>query len=339
MVHFTPDLMTSPLERDAWVQDNERGIALAADGDWAAASEAFAAAADALAHALALDGSDTREPLALVLSNLAQAYFHAGRVDDAMWQAERTCALRVAIDGDDGMPVARARMDLAVMLASTGRFDQATPLVQHAVSAIDHHDGGEDAHAATILENAARIALAAGHAADAEPLLRRLLALLDTSAPATTRAERLLARVEQVRAGRHLANAATATERRVGPGPDVAGLRDTDADMARIGEWDDLPLRDAVAVTDKLLRTTPSGVPLLSEMDDVVLPSPTPESPAPAHADRGAGERGRRGPEERRLFVLPEPEPEPSQSNRVLVLIIAGVVVLGGGAAAFLLLR
>ena len=32
-----------------------------------------------------------------------------GRIDDAMLQAQRACALRVAIAGEDGMPVARAR--------------------------------------------------------------------------------------------------------------------------------------------------------------------------------------------------------------------------------------
>ncbi|WP_396208672.1 hypothetical protein, partial [Gemmatimonas sp.] len=75
MAIFSSDNTAAPSGRDAWLHDNERGLTLAADGDWAEASEAFAAAADCLARALPSDSRGAHEPLALVLSNLAQALY------------------------------------------------------------------------------------------------------------------------------------------------------------------------------------------------------------------------------------------------------------------------
>lgn len=181
-----------------WTHDNDRGLSLAADGAWAEAAAAFQAAADALAQDLPLR-SATHEPLALVLGNLAHAHFKAGRMDEALQHAQRTCALRVAIAGEDGMPVARARMDLAVMLASCGRGEEAMMLVQRAIAAIEHRVGDEDARLAIVLENAARIALALGSPANAEPLLLRLHALLHAHGLSTGRADKLLAKVAEVR--------------------------------------------------------------------------------------------------------------------------------------------
>ncbi|GAB1344981.1 hypothetical protein MASR1M101_41080 [Gemmatimonas sp.] len=268
---------------DSWRRDNERGLALAADGDWSEASEAFAAAADSLARSLPSDTRGVHEPLALVLSNLSQAYFRVGRVDDAMQQAQRACALRVAIAGEDGMPVARSRMDLAVMLATAGRLEEATALVQRAIAGIEHRVGEEDARLSIVLENAARIALAAGNPANAEPLLIRLHALLDAHELSTSRAELLLGRVAHARARQAavessptLSTVAAADE----PAHSLAAFDDDDAlsrvyahaTIAEQEEWEDQPLRDAVAVTDILLRTTPSGVP-------IIPPSPTLEPP------------------------------------------------------------
>ena len=88
----------------------------------------------------------------------------------------------------------------AVMLAAAGRGDEAMALVQRAIAGIEHRVGDEDARLATVLENGARIALAAGHPANAEPLLLRLHALLDAHELSTARADTLLARVAAVRA-------------------------------------------------------------------------------------------------------------------------------------------
>jgi tetratricopeptide (TPR) repeat protein len=184
--------------QSGWSHDNDRGLTLAADGAWPEAAAAFQAAADALAQDLPLRPA-THEPLALVLGNLAHACFKAGRMDDALQHAQRTCALRVAIAGEDGMPVARARMDLAVMLASCGRGEEAMTLVQRAIAAIEHRVGDEDARLAIVLENAARIALALGSPSNAEPLLLRLHALLHAHELSTGRAEKLLAKVAEVR--------------------------------------------------------------------------------------------------------------------------------------------
>lgn len=264
-----------------WQEDNARGLALAAESEWAEASEAFAGAADALARALPAD-TTAHEPLAMVLGNLAQAYFRAGRLDDAIQQAQRTCALRVALTGEDGMPVARARMDLAVMLAAGGRLDEAMALVQRAIASIEHRVGDEDARLAIVLENAARIALAAGAPANAEPLLLRLHALLDAHGLSTARAEQLLTRIADVRA--HQADDTTSPSAQAAPvsDPPIADVPASDVPVRDVPasddfaafldssllpdeDWEDQPLRDAVVLTDVLLRSTPSGVPVIPD--------------------------------------------------------------------------
>ncbi|WP_434480919.1 tetratricopeptide repeat protein [Gemmatimonas sp.] len=307
MPDFFANDISSRFGPEGWMQDNDRGLALAADGDWGEACEAFAAAADALARSL----PSTRghhEPLALILSNLAQANFRVGRLDEALQHAQRVCALRVAIAGEDAMPVARARMDLAVLLASRGRVDEARTLVQRAIYAVEHHVGEDDARLAIVLENAARIALVAGSPANAEPLLIRLHALLDAHDMSTTRAEQLLARVATARsrqqrhaaAERPVATVALETpETQSAFEGDLESRVYAHASIEAHDEWDDQPLRDAVAVTDVLLRTTPCGVPL--------IPVSTPIEPPSAHCRRDGRPRRHSGPLRRLRQLLVRP--------------------------------
>jgi hypothetical protein len=244
-------------EREGWREDNTRGLSLAALAEWDEAAAAFAAAADVLARR-APDNS-SHDALALILGNLAQASFRAGRTDDALEHAQRACALRVALTGEDAMPVARQRMDLAVMLGAVGRLDEAQALLHRAIAAAERHVGDDDARLVVMLENAARLALAAGRPANAEPLLRRLHRLLTVHGMSTDRADRLLAMVAAVRA-RAETNRTDASRAEVA----VYAHASID-DQAALEEWDDQPLRDAVAVTDGLLRTTPLGVIMIQE--------------------------------------------------------------------------
>lgn len=255
-------------EHDGWMEDNTRGLSLAAAADWEEAAEAFAAAADVLARR----APDVRshDALALVLGNLAQACFRAGRTEDALLHAQRACALRVALAGEDAMPVARERMDLAVMLGASGRLDEAQSLIQRAIAAAERHVGDEDVRLVVMLENAARLALAAGAPANAEPLLLRLHALLDAHGMSTDRADRLLAMVAAVRAradanreeATTVADASHGVKAEVGVAVYAPALIDDQAAVTQwaMAQWDDQPLRDAVAITDILLRATPSRV-------------------------------------------------------------------------------
>jgi tetratricopeptide (TPR) repeat protein len=243
-------------ERDGWMEDNTRGLSLAALAEWDEAAEAFAAAADVLARR-APDAS-SHDAMALILGNLAQACFRAGRTDDALEHAQRACALRVALTGEDAMPVARQRMDLAVMLGAVGRLDEAQALVQRAIAAVERHVGDDDARLVVMLENAGRLALAAGTPENAEPLLLRLHALLAVHGMSTDRADRLLAMLAAVRAQ---AKANPDASR----GEVTASARASIDDKAALEEWDDQPLRDAVVITDGLLRTTPLGVIVVQE--------------------------------------------------------------------------
>ena len=262
-------------EHDDWMDDNTRGLSLAAAAEWDEATEAFAAAADVLARRA--PDVNSHDALALILGNLAQACFRAGRTDDALQHAQRACALRAAIAGEDAMPVARARMDLAVMLGASGRLSEAKALIQRAIAAAERHVGDDDVRLVSMLDNAARLALADGDPASAEPLLLRLHALLDAHGMSTFRADRLIDRIEPLRtranmlrdpaqradvaaAESALAAALTDAERAAGAEQAVYAHASV-TEQAEHAEWeDDQPLRDAVAVTDVLLRTTPPGV-------------------------------------------------------------------------------
>lgn len=306
-----------PQTHERWQDHNRRGLAFAAAADWGEAADAFAIAAEALA-------SDTgeltpHEPLALVLGNLAQACFRAGRMDEALTHSRRACALRVALTGEDGMPAARARMDLAVILATANHRDEAMALIQRAIAAVERHAGEEDPRLAVVLENAARIALSVGAVANAEPLLLRLHALLALHGESTEIADQLLASIANVRTlqgapQRVVQQAASqeaslaeslATPHAAHPGdgstttlveaievvppeeplPPAIAISNTptapiseSVDIGPLGfpnvttaEWDDQPLRDAVALTDVLLRTTPSGVPAISSLPEPLV--------------------------------------------------------------------
>lgn len=298
MVDQLMDVGDVRLSHERWQDHNRRGLAFAAAADWVEASDAFAAAAASLSD----DPAELtpHEPLALVLGNLAQASFRAGRTDEALNHAQRACALRVALTGEDSMPAARTRMDFAVMLATAGRRDEAMQLVQRAIAAVENHVGEEDQRLTVVLENAARIALSAGAAGSAEPFLLRLHALLALHEESTQSADRLLARIADVRAAQSLPQSLPSSLPQQHPGTraqDIApavpaipeepveepvempavptasavpafvlqDVPDGEAHLVNVGEWDDQPLRDAVALTDVLLRTTPSGVPAIAD--------------------------------------------------------------------------
>jgi hypothetical protein len=179
----------------AWLAENSRGLAAAATGDWAEAVEAFATAAELATG----DDASTHDALALVLNNLAQASFRAGQLDDGIRHAQRACALRAALAGEDAITVARARADLAVMLGAVGRSDEGRALTARAVAGIERIAGDEDVRLCSVLENAARLAVAAGQLSSAEPLLLRLHALLAIHDLPTTTADTLLAHIAQHR--------------------------------------------------------------------------------------------------------------------------------------------
>jgi Flp pilus assembly protein TadD len=209
MIEFGTVPHREALARSAWSYNNDQGLAHAAEGEWSLAVEAFEAAVDVLTRDEPMRTA-THEPLALVTGNLAQAAFRAGRLADALHHAQRTCALRTAITGEDGMPVARARMDLAVMLATAGRGEEALALIQRAIAAIEHHVGSEDIRVAVVLENTARIALALGDPSNAEPVLLRLHALLRAHERSTEPADTLLARTAEARGVPHTSIPASA---------------------------------------------------------------------------------------------------------------------------------
>ena len=189
-------------ERDAhtaselWPDANARGLALAAVGAWTEAVDAWTLAVDEIAAA---EDTGSLDALALLLNNLAHASFRAGRVDDGIRHAQRTCALRAALLGDDAIAVARARADLAVMLGAAGRADEGLVVIARAIAGVELAAGDDDHLLLTLIENAARLAMAAGQPSTAEPHLIRLHALFAAHDESTHPADVLLARLTEYR--------------------------------------------------------------------------------------------------------------------------------------------
>ena len=242
---------------DGWSDENARGLGYAAVGAWVDAIDAFTIAEDAVASRADMV---SHEAHALVLNNLAQACFRGGRVEDGIRHAQRACSLRAALLGEDAIAVARARSDLAVMLGSAGRAAEGLALIGRSIASIELHAGDEDLRLSDVLENAARLAIAAGTPSTAEPYLLRLHALLAVHDLPTYAADVLLARVSSYR--RHSANAIPLMT--VEPVTDfvtepVVAHAPVALNATAEAALDDQPLFDAVLVTDALLRSTPTS--------------------------------------------------------------------------------
>lgn len=262
MIGLSNDEHASRAYRDDWSGDNARGLAYAAVGSWSDAADAFAQAAEAVESP---QDVSSHEALALVLNNLAHACFRANRADEGIRYAQRACSLRAALLGEDALSVARARADLAVMLGSVGRAHEGLQLIGRAITSIERTAGDEDLRLSTALENAARLAMAAGEPSTAEPYLLRLHALLAEHELPTDAADALLARVAA-----HRTSAV--------PFVDDAALED-----------DDEPLRDAVQLTDLLLRTTPTHVKAIDVPADIdVVREPAVHATQPVDDDQAA---------------------------------------------------
>lgn len=197
VMHASTEFESAPSDSlRAWQDENARGLSFAAVGAWSDAVIAFSAAVEA---ASLPGGVESHEALALVLGNLAQACFCAGDREQGVQHAQRACALRVALFGEDASTVARARSDLAVMLGSMGRANEALALTGRAISGIERSIGDEDIALIAVLENAARLAMAAGEPSTAEPYLLRLFSLRELHGLDTAVASELLSRVAAAR--------------------------------------------------------------------------------------------------------------------------------------------
>jgi tetratricopeptide (TPR) repeat protein len=205
----TPFISDDP-SRDAfrdWESANETGVSLCAEGRWPDAQQAFR---DAVAIAPAF--ADAPAVHAVVLSNLAQADFRLGDTASALANARRALSARlIACDDDLDAPMARIRADLSVYLAASGAFDEAAAALEAARLALEWRYGDEDDRLVTVLENEARIALAAGRPAVAEPALLRLHALLAESGHDPDRLSHLFALVDVSRRPAEGAERAEAT--------------------------------------------------------------------------------------------------------------------------------
>ncbi len=281
--------------RTTWHDENSRGVFHAGASAWTEAAAAFSAALETISS------SEPSEPvshdaLALVLGNLAGACFHAGRPDEGIRHAQRACALRVALVGEDAVAVARARSDLAVMLCATGRADEASALIGRAIAGIERSAGDEDARLIPVLENAARVAMVLAQPASAEPYLLRMHALLAAHDLPVSRAEALLARVAEARGARGVCDSRAPESPAAAPDLLVAAPVAVDQEWQR-AELDEPPVaqqeqameqdEQAMEQEEQAIEQPYGGV----ELEIVgVLPLPTPDSSPSVHGDSGASE-------------------------------------------------
>jgi tetratricopeptide (TPR) repeat protein len=247
----------------SWSDHNTRGLALASDGAWEEATYAFSSAAESLASE---NDVASHEALALVLNNLAHGSFRVGRVDDAITYAQRACTIRVALFGEDAIVVARARTDLAVMLAANGRADEAMSLVIRAIAGIERTAGDESLHLQYALENAARLAMSVGQPSSAEPHLLRLHALLGAHELPTDRADALLAGVSQHRANARVSfGLATVEAPEEQAAPDAESVPDdielTEDDTTLVTTR---PSNDILGIDFDLVELTPAHSPAIT---------------------------------------------------------------------------
>lgn len=182
--------------RTDWRDDNGQGLSHATAGEWLRATESFHKAVQGLTRISgAMDfGSDEQDALGLTIANLAHAAFRAGRTLEALDYAQQAIEVRSEVSGAGSMPVLRARMDRAVMLATAGHLSSAQRELADVINGIESHGGLQDARLAVPLENAARVALALGEQETARAFATRLRDVLAMHGLATSRATRLLDR-------------------------------------------------------------------------------------------------------------------------------------------------
>ncbi|MEP6834923.1 MAG: tetratricopeptide repeat protein, partial [Gemmatimonas sp.] len=165
---------------DAWRAFNAEGLALAHQGRWVDATRVFEEALavfdvpDVEGRVTSVAKDDARARLML---NIGQCQFHLGAFEESRRFAERSCALRVSLYGEESLVVARTRGDLAVILGASGHTDEAMSLLERAVLAVERKRGDESAHLLPLLTNAARL-LARSAPDRARPYISRLKALL-----------------------------------------------------------------------------------------------------------------------------------------------------------------
>lgn len=216
---------------EQWISANAEGLAFAAEGNWHSAAQAFLDSLDALERLLNAGGitraayDDAR---ARLLLNVGQSYFHVNNWADAQRYAERSCAIRVGLYGEDSLVVARTRGDLAVIVGAAGHHDESISLLERAVSAVERKGGAQSAHLIPLLGNAAKL-LARRAPTLATPYINRLDAV-----QSALRAREL---------NTHIAPSAI-PEHTFEGGPSSVSS-------------DDHLLRSAIAQTVDLLRTTP----------------------------------------------------------------------------------
>lgn len=242
-----------------WQEENAVGLRMAADARWHDAADAFERAASTVDDTGERASSDRAMARAVVLANLSQACFHAGRLDDAVRLAQQSCEARVASAGEDSLTVARARADLAVVLSAAGRDAEACDAAASAVRIADAVLDADDLQLSPLLDTMARVALAGGRLAAAEPPLLRLHALLADQQQPTGDVEWMLELVAQSRQADDLHFTMVGATHVVAlvDGPDEAAEADiAEADVAGAAE-----VVDPVALID-VVDTPPLDTPL-----------------------------------------------------------------------------
>lgn len=197
VTHSASASVLTPVSNNSdWHSANDIGMRYAAAENWHAAHTAFLTA---IASAPAY--RDAPATHAVLLGNLAQSRFHCGDTAGAVETARGALVARL-ISCDDGAdaPMSRSRADLAVYLAAGGQHAEARRTLAQAREGLEAQFGTHDSRLISILENEARLAIAAGDSDAAEAPLSRLQTILAASGDDASRLAPLLARINDATA-------------------------------------------------------------------------------------------------------------------------------------------
>ncbi len=154
-----------------------------AEGDVPEALASYRRALQLRERAAEQDASPaTQGAIAATLTSIAALEVQLGASAAAEAALRRALAIRTAAFGDGDVRTGQSASNLALLLAAEGRYDEAEPLYQQAIRALEQPPGAHDGDLATVLDNYAALLADAGRADDAAATSARAAVLRATGA-------------------------------------------------------------------------------------------------------------------------------------------------------------
>lgn len=131
--------------------------------------------------------SGANQTVAILIENMANAYFMRKEYDQAITQLEEVLAIRTEIYGEDGFPVARTRYNMGVLASEMGDHARGLELVDGALVVFRKHLGDNHIEVGQLLRGRATCLKGLGNLDEALRDARSALAILDAAGIPTSR--------------------------------------------------------------------------------------------------------------------------------------------------------